>query len=30
MQLSLDMLITIVAFSALIAHWVTDLLRRAE
>lgn len=28
MQLSVDMLITVVAFSALIAHWVTDLLRR--
>lgn len=29
MELNLDMLITILAFSALTAHWVTDLLRRA-
>lgn len=28
MDLNVDLLITIVAFSALIAHWVTDLLRQ--
>ncbi|CAE6703063.1 hypothetical protein NSPZN2_10831 [Nitrospira defluvii] len=28
MELNFDMLITIGAFSALIAYWVTDLLRR--
>jgi hypothetical protein len=28
MELNFDMLITLAAFSALIAHWVTDLLRR--
>ena len=28
MDLNVDLLITSVAFSALIAHWVTDLLRQ--
>ncbi len=28
MDLNVDLLITFVAFSALIAHWVTDLLRQ--
>ncbi|MBL8041314.1 MAG: hypothetical protein JNL86_00165 [Nitrospira sp.] len=28
MELSLDMLIAVAAFSTLVLHWVTDLLRQ--